>query len=66
VTAASAAMGAALYFALGHPWLESPLIPFDKIGETIVFVVFGCCVYAISALVFGAIRWSDLKNMARR
>ena len=66
VTLASLAMGAALWVILQRHDLLAELVPFGRFVETLVFVLAGAVVYGLAALVFGAIRFSDLRNMARR
>ena len=66
VTAASLTMGAGLYFALQNKTYLADIIPFGKFAEVVVFILFGILVYAVAALVFGAIKISDLKGMLRR
>jgi putative peptidoglycan lipid II flippase len=63
---ASLAMGAALWVILQRHDLLAELVPFGRFVETLVFVLAGAVVYGLAALVFGAIRFSDLRNMARR
>lgn len=66
VTLASLAMGAALLLIIHNGERFSDLIPYGGFVEVLAFVATGGAVYAIAALVFGAIRFSDLKGMARR
>ncbi|GAB5459308.1 MAG: murein biosynthesis integral membrane protein MurJ [Henriciella sp.] len=66
VTLASAAMGASLYYILKEQAVFSAYVPYGAFVQVIAFVLVGALVYAIAALVFGAIRLSDLKTIARR
>lgn len=66
VTLASLAMGGALYFLLGQRDQIQSLLPYGKFVEVLAFIAIGAAVYAIAALVFGAVRLSDLKAMARK
>ena len=63
---ASLAMGGLLFFLLSQrPQLEAWL-PYGPFIQVLVFVLLGGIAYGLAALVFGAIRISDLKGMARR
>lgn len=63
VTLASLAMGGALVFLLRNPDLIQERIAYGKLVEVLVFIAVGALVYGISAILFGAIRLSDLKGM---
>ncbi|MEO0449044.1 MAG: murein biosynthesis integral membrane protein MurJ [Pseudomonadota bacterium] len=66
VLLASLAMGAALYVLLGQRELIQSVLPYGKFVEVLAFISLGAVVYAAAALVFGAIRISDLKGLMRR
>lgn len=66
VTLASAAMGAVLYYVLQEQATLAAYVPYGALVQVLAFVLVGGLVYALAALVFGAIRLSDLKTMARR
>ena len=66
VTLASLAMGAALLYLLTQQDLLQAWVPYGKFSEVLAFIVLGAGVYGIAALLFGAIRPSDLKAMLRR
>jgi putative peptidoglycan lipid II flippase len=66
VTLASAAMGAALLYILTQRAAFSALIAGGKLVEVLVFILLGGVIYAVAAIVFGAIRLSDLKAMLKR
>lgn len=66
VTLASLAMGAALLYLLTQQGLLQTWVPYGKFSEVLAFIVLGAGVYGIAALLFGAIRPSDLKAMLRR
>ncbi|MEL8054881.1 MAG: murein biosynthesis integral membrane protein MurJ [Pseudomonadota bacterium] len=67
VTLASISMGLALIFILNQKARFEAIIPYGKAIETIAFILIGIIIYAIAALLFGAIRLGDLKSaLARR
>ncbi|MEL6413847.1 MAG: polysaccharide biosynthesis C-terminal domain-containing protein, partial [Pseudomonadota bacterium] len=66
VTLASLSMGAALLFLLGHRDTLQTWVTYGKFSEVLAFITIGAAVYGIAAIVFGAIRPSDLKAMLRR
>ena len=66
VTLASLAMGGALYYLLQNPDLIQNRIAYGKFVEVLVFILIGGLIYGLAALVFGAIRLSDLKGLRRR
>ena len=66
VTLASLAMGGALIYLLQHPALIQDQIPYGRLVEVLAFITIGALVYAISALIFGAVRISDIKGIKRR
>ncbi len=66
VTLASLAMGAALILILSRPEMIAQYVPWGKLSETLAFILIGAVVYGIAAIVFGAIRWSDLRSITRR
>ncbi|MEL6756285.1 MAG: hypothetical protein AAFP81_07590, partial [Pseudomonadota bacterium] len=57
---------AALYVLLGQRELIQSVLPYGKFVEVLAFISLGAVVYAAAALVFGAIRISDLKGLMRR
>lgn len=65
VTLASAAMGATLYYLLLNRASYATYLPDQKWLEVGLFILSGIAIYAIAALVFGAIRLSDLKLTRR-
>lgn len=66
VTLASLAMGGALVFLLMRPDLLADRISYGKFVEVLIFILIGGVVYALAALVFGAIRIRDIKGIVRR
>lgn len=66
VTLASAAMGAVLWYILQVPEQFVALVPYGKFMETIAFIACGGLAYAFAALLFGAIRLSDLRVVLKR
>lgn len=66
VTLASLAMGGALIYLLGQREVIQAWMPYGKFVEVLSFIVIGAAAYGVAAIVFGAIRLSDLKGMARR
>ncbi|MEQ3747645.1 MAG: murein biosynthesis integral membrane protein MurJ [Henriciella sp.] len=66
VTAASLTMGAGLFLILQRQDLLAEMIPYGKFLEVVVFILAGITIYACAALLFGAIRISDLKGMLKR
>ena len=66
VTLASLAMGGALFYLLANPQWVQERITYGKFVEVLAFIFIGAIIYGISAIVFGAIRVSDIKGLARR
>ncbi len=66
VTLASLAMGGGLYAILRNEAAFAAAIPFGKLVELLAFIAIGAGIYAVAALVFGAVRLSDLKGLRRR
>ncbi len=66
VAFASAAMGAGLLFILMRRDEFAAMVPLGKFVEIIAFIGVGGLIYALSALLFGAIRVRDLKALVRR
>jgi putative peptidoglycan lipid II flippase len=66
VTMASIAMGAGLFYILINEAAFSAMVPWGKAAEVVAFIFAGAAIYGIAALVFGAIRISDLKTALRR
>lgn len=65
VTLASLAMGGGLIYLLKHPQLLQDQIRYGKFVEVLAFIAVGAAIYAMAALLFGAVRLSDLKGMRR-
>ena len=65
VALASSAMGAALIYLMSQRELLQNWITYGKFVEVLAFIVIGAAVYGIAALIFGAVRISDLKGVAR-
>lgn len=65
VTLASFAMGGALLYMLRHPGLIQDRITYGRFVEVLVFIAVGAAIYGIAAILFGAVRLSDLKGMRR-
>jgi len=65
VTLASLAMGGALLYMLRHPELVQERVAYGRFVEVLVFIAVGAAVYGIAAILFGAVRPSDLKGMRR-
>ena len=65
VSAASLTMGGGLIYLLHQQTLFAATIPYGKFAEIIVFILIGMLIYAIAALVFGAVRWRDLKALRK-
>ena len=59
-------MGAELLYLLSQRDMFQTWITYGKFVEVLAFIMIGAAVYGIAALVFGAIRPSDLKAMLRR
>ena len=66
VTLASLAMGGALIFLLNNPQFLQDHITYGKFVEVLAFIAVGAAVYGVAAILFGAVRPSDLKGMRRR
>ena len=66
ITLASVAMGAALVYMQLNQARFAALVPSGKLVEVAAFIGIGGLVYAIAALIFGAIRLSDLRSLRRR
>ncbi|MEM8615645.1 MAG: murein biosynthesis integral membrane protein MurJ [Pseudomonadota bacterium] len=66
VVLASVAMGAALAALLAYREPFGALVPYGKFAEVIAFIFIGAAVYGLNALIFGAIRPSDLRTALRR
>ena len=66
VTLASLSMGGALIYLLDNPALLQDRIAYGKLIDVLAFIAVGALVYAISALVFGAVRLSDVKGIKGR
>lgn len=66
VTLASLAMGGALVFLMQRPELLQDHIKYGKFVEVLAFITVGALVYAVAAILFGAVRLSDIKGRRRR
>ncbi|MEM6556979.1 MAG: lipid II flippase MurJ, partial [Pseudomonadota bacterium] len=66
VALASGAMGAALIALMQQRALLESWVGFSKFVEVLVFILIGAVIYGMAALLFGAVRLSDLKGMARK
>ena len=66
VSLASLSMGGVLYYLLRQRDLIQTWLPYGKFVEVLAFIVLGALAYAVSAILFGAIRLSDVKGLARR
>ncbi|MEL7285959.1 MAG: lipid II flippase MurJ, partial [Pseudomonadota bacterium] len=66
VALASAAMGASLLYLLGQKTQLLAWVPFGTFFEVLVFITIGAAIYGVAALLFGAVRISDLKGITRR
>lgn len=62
VTLASFAMGGALIFLLRRPDLLQDQIAYGKFVEVLAFITIGAVVYGVAAILFGAVRMSDLRR----
>ena len=58
-------MGGALLYMLRHPELVQERISYGRFVEVLVFIAVGAAVYGVAAILFGAVRPSDLKGMRR-
>ena len=65
VILASAAMGGALLYLLQRRDVLQTWVSYGKFAEVLAFILIGAAVYGIAALLFGAVRLSDLKGMTR-
>ena len=65
-TFASLTMGAVLYGLMAQRELLETWLPYGTFVQVLSFITLGALAYAIAALLFGAIRISDLKGMMRR
>lgn len=63
---ASLAMGGVLVLLLSQRSQFSAWIPYGTFVEVLAFIALGGIVYGLAAVLFGAIRISDLKGMMRR
>lgn len=66
VSAASAAMGGALLYLVEQKHLIAQWVPYGRFTEVLAFIAFGGLIYAIAALLFGAVRPSDIRGLNRR
>ncbi len=65
VTLASLAMGGALIYLLANPeWVQDKLA-YGKFVEVLAVIAIGALIYGVAALLFGAIRLSDIKGLGR-
>ncbi|MEM9055759.1 MAG: murein biosynthesis integral membrane protein MurJ [Pseudomonadota bacterium] len=65
VTLASLAMGGALLYLLTRPELLQNWIRYGKFVEVLAFIAIGAAIYGVAALVFGAVRLSDIRGRSR-
>jgi putative peptidoglycan lipid II flippase len=65
VALASSAMGAALIYLIGHREMLQSWVTYGKFVEVLAFITIGAIIYGIAAIVFGAVRISDLKGARR-
>lgn len=65
VALASSAMGAALIYLLGQRVMLQSWVTYGKFVEVLAFITIGAIIYGIAAIVFGAVRMSDLKGARR-
>lgn len=65
VALASAAMGAALLYLIGQQDMIEAWVPFSKFVEVLAFILIGAAIYGVAAIVFGAVRLSDVKGRPR-
>ncbi|MEL6859826.1 MAG: murein biosynthesis integral membrane protein MurJ [Pseudomonadota bacterium] len=66
VLLASAAMGAGLLYLLSQRAVIESYVPYGRFFEVLAFILLGAGIYAIAAIVCGAIRPSDIKGLLRR
>ncbi|MEL7230898.1 MAG: murein biosynthesis integral membrane protein MurJ [Pseudomonadota bacterium] len=66
VTLASLAMGLVLFVILREQARFEALVPFGKFAETLAFILAGIVVYAVAALLLGAVRISDVRAALKR
>ncbi|MEO0608125.1 MAG: murein biosynthesis integral membrane protein MurJ [Pseudomonadota bacterium] len=66
VMLASLAMGGTLLYLLQNPDLLQNRIAYGKFVEVLAFIAIGALIYGLSAIVFGAIRLSDINGLRRR
>ena len=59
-------MGASLFYLIGQKDQLLAWVPFGTFVEVLVFIAIGAAVYGVAALLFGAVRISDLKGITRR
>lgn len=63
---ASAAMGAGLVWILMREDAMRALVPGGRLVDILAFILVGMLLYGVAALVFGAVRPSDLRGLMRR
>lgn len=63
---ASLTMGAVLYGLMAQRAQIESWVPYGTFVQVLCFITLGAIAYAVAALLFGAIRISDLKGMIRR
>ena len=63
---ASAAMGGGLVWILMREDTMRALVPGGRLVDTLAFIAAGILLYGVAALVFGAVRPSDLRGLMRR
>ena len=65
VALASSAMGAALIYLIGQRDMLQSWVTYGKFFEVLAFIAIGATIYGIAAIMFGAVRMSDLKGAGR-
>lgn len=62
VAFASSAMGAALIYLISQRETLQSWVTYGKFFEVLAFIAIGAGIYGVAAIVFGAVRMSDLKG----
>lgn len=62
---ASAAMGAALWWLMANEAAMRARVPGGAIADILALIGVGALVYGVAAIIFGALRLSDIKALAR-
>lgn len=66
VSLASLAMGGGLIYLVGQRAQLETMLPYGKFVEVLAFITIGAAIYGVAAILFGAVRLSDIKGIARR